>query len=432
MTRAVLLYALLGACVATVSQTADAGSPEEPIALPSGEVDLLIVVDNTGAQNWWNLPLMTSGLRGFAETLFVGSDGGSTERAAVSLHIGVMSSDLGTRDTFCSPPGGDGAVLNPARFGPAQRSRHGSAGVNNLPNNPGPCAEVDAYPRWLSLRAEDAGAGDVWLAASCMLNLGNFGCGATQPLEVLLRGATRERRSSSSSSPAFFRPDAVLVLMIVTTRDDASLRPCPEPGAGSTCPPTWLVLADTPEWPCSANDTTFSLTRYHDASGSSAGLPGLKPGHPERVLFAAFAGVPVEVDSSPEGDAPAWPTLLGAPGPGDGQDFCARDAGSAYMGVDAFGVVSMRPRTLDRTCPAPACRRRDPLRRAGIACEGVPVFRAARARRIAEIARRFDEAPICAGRPCRNGFVFSVCEDDFRPSMRALATRVRRRLAGAR
>ena len=32
------------------------------------------------------------------------------------------------------------------------------------------------------------------------------------------------------------------------------------------------------------------------------------------------------------------------------------------------------------------------------------------ARRIAEVARRFDESPLCAGAACGNGMVTSICD----------------------
>lgn len=49
-------------------------------------------------------------------------------------------------------------------------------------------------------------------------------------------------------------------------------------------------------------------------------------------------------------------------------------------------------------------------------------------RRIVEVARRFDESPRCDGAPCGNGYVASICADDFSPAMAAIAQRIRRRL----
>jgi hypothetical protein len=47
-----------------------------------------------------------------------------------------------------------------------------------------------------------------------------------------------------------------------------------------------------------------------------------------------------------------------------------------------------------------------------------------------EIARRFEESPMCNGAPCRNGMVASICGNDFGPALERFASRIQRRLAG--
>jgi hypothetical protein len=51
-------------------------------------------------------------------------------------------------------------------------------------------------------------------------------------------------------------------------------------------------------------------------------------------------------------------------------------------------------------------------------------------RRIVEIARRFDESPLCNGQPCHNGIVASVCSTDYSNVMQFIASTCLRRMAG--
>lgn len=430
--RDLLLLMALSSCTAstTSSGSDDAGLRDATAASPAERIDLLVVVDNSSGLQ--NQPLLASGLQSFAEAVFAPGDDDARERRALDLHLGVMTTDLGSSGptSFCDVPGGDDAALNPARFGRAQRGRHGANGVR-FPTSPALCSGVDAYPRWLSLDANTAASAETSLSIACKVNLGNFGCGVTQPLEALLRGATRERWEAAASMGGFLRDDALLVLLVVSTQDDLSLRPCPDSDAGATCDHDYRALNFSAARPCSPDDMTTSLTRYHDPRDARAGLLGLKPDHPERVLFMAVSGVPLGVTTSAEGEPPTWSALLGAAS-GSDDDFCARDGARAYTGRDEFDEVSMRPGALYANClarvPLPACRRRSET--GSISCDEVPALRAQPSRRLAEIARRFDESPLCDGRPCRNGMIFSVCADDYRPSMRALARRVRQRLAG--
>lgn len=55
---------------------------------------------------------------------------------------------------------------------------------------------------------------------------------------------------------------------------------------------------------------------------------------------------------------------------------------------------------------------------------------AAPSRRVVEIARRFDESPLCGGNPCHNGIVRSICANDFTSAMRAIVSKIQSRLTG--
>jgi hypothetical protein len=62
------------------------------------------------------------------------------------------------------------------------------------------------------------------------------------------------------------------------------------------------------------------------------------------------------------------------------------------------------------------------------ACTTYPNFYAWPGRRIAELTRRFDEAMMCSGRPCRNGLIFSSCGRDIGDRLPEIARRIQRRL----
>jgi hypothetical protein len=92
----------------------------------------------------------------------------------------------------------------------------------------------------------------------------------------------------------------------------------------------------------------------------------------------------------------------------------------------------MRQANQDVNCPTrtvPACRRQgstyDP---ADPPCRADQQYFAWPGRRIVEIARRFDEEPMCNGVPCENGVVTSICSDDYAPAMQQIVEKIQSRL----
>ena len=445
-----LLTLVTTACTALVTETeVDAGLADVRgrVQTPSN-VDLLVVVDNSTGGLWTVQFRGAEGVAAFAETLFAESDDFSHERVPMSLHVGVVSTDLGAVDTswaLCTDRHGDDAALNPARYGASQR-RRGREGFPN-PLRPRECLQVDQDPAWFSVDGMRDSVASFATRIGCVMNLGNYGCEFKQPLEVVHRRFQIEdderRGGGASAGERFLRDDSVVVIVVFSRDDDGSFRDCSRGSADDLCDDAsdvsrrgstrWFpgtsvdrVLRATP---CSVQDPTWALDRYHHPRDPTRGYLPIRPGHPEHVLFAAFAGVPSFVSNLTV--RPEWEALLGMPG-ADADDFCGRRTESAVTGVDAAGPFTMRP-GVPIDCPTrvmPACRMSTPVY-ARDACEMGYVFVAHPARRLVEIARRFDEAPLCSGRPCRNGFVTSVCQDDYRPAFRALARRVRQRLAGS-
>jgi hypothetical protein len=126
-----------------------------------------------------------------------------------------------------------------------------------------------------------------------------------------------------------------------------------------------------------------------------------------------------------------WDRLLGTPG-GDPNDFVARDSNAAIDGASAEGPISMRQNNIDTSCGAnsqrvvPACRREGSP--PTTSCDPTQQYFAWPSRRIVEIARRFDQAPLCNGLPCHNGVVTSICANDYSAAMQTIVTKIQQRI----
>lgn len=417
---AALLAGCLNNVVTLADERADAATGESPGG-GAGSVDLLVVIDNSGSmragQDYFNnyASALTSAL--------------VEQHGARDVRVGVISTDLGTGGAAalpgCATPDGDDAVLNPRARGQATRGR-------SLAELPAAmfCGGFVNSP-FITLRERDDAMLRYW-APSCHATLGTAGCGVEQPLEAALRALT-SRAGASGPNAGFLRRDAVLAVLVVSDEDDGSVRDCRqhdgvgpcvdarsvwEPGSSAWASPD-LNLRFYLYTPQSAQDPTWPLDRYVDPQRLNRGLLGLKPGHPERVVFGAVTGVPLALPARPDGGTD-WRVLLGASP--DGRD--------GYAGDSAEGRVSMRAADRDPACPnrvVPACRARgSSASRAG--CDLASQYYAWPARRLAEVARRLDESGLCGGGPCRNGMVASICDAGDSSPLSRFAGMVARRL----
>ena len=166
--------------------------------------------------------------------------------------------------------------------------------------------------------------------------------------------------------------------------------------------------------PGSRQDPTWPVDRYVDPTRPSRGFTSLKPGHPERVIFTAITGVPLELPR--RGASVDWDALLGA----------RADGSDGYVGMSAEGPVSMRQRNADPRCAArvvPACYR-EGTTFAG-SCDPTAQYFAWPSRRVAQVARRFDEA-------WGNGSVSSICRNDYGDALRGVVDRLQIQLCRPR
>jgi hypothetical protein len=397
-----------------------------PVSCARGRAaDLLFVIDNSSS--------MVANQRMLArdiELLFAALGG-----RGVSLHVGVVSTDLGTPGSTvpsCANSDlGDDGLLNPVRNGLALRA-HQPWTTDRDHVRPARCAANDPnqYPGFLTF---DAGANPLELRDDFVCNafLSNGGCGLEQQLESAYRALVvhnpRAQPGNRDPNAGFVRADAVLGILMLTDEDDGSVRDCRYAEQGVACTDGIGVYdSASAAWasgdlnlrfylysPGSAQDPTWNLDRYIDPARPNRGFTSLKPGAPGLVVFGAITGVPHRHPTRASGVD--WDALLGR----------NPDGSDGLTAMSAEGPVSMRQRNLDPSCSSrvvPACRREgttyDPMRPA---CNDMEQYFALPSRRVAQVVRRFDET-------YRNGLIGSICRNDFTPFMSAFARQIDARL----
>jgi hypothetical protein len=468
------------------------------------KVDLLMMVDNSGSmqQNQTNImdelgPLINTLTNppcisrstpggGTPHTCMVGNMDDVPQYPAVKdLHVGVVSSDLGTPgfrvDGCDDSERGDNGFLNPIRNGPALQmhlpwaprrpnamtapANFRPAACNNDPNQfpsfitfCSNAADMSCDVQGMNASTRDPAVFADWF--KCNAGLFVNGCGLESQLEsvwrALVENDARSTPGNTGVNANFLRDDALLAIVMLTDEEDGSVRNCDHDGGfsaqtGAACSdakdvynrasmswahPTNPDLRFYLYTPGDSRDPTWNLDRYVNTAPAGTAnrwnrdLLSLKPGHPERIIFAAIAGVPLAVPMS--GDQINWNALLGAPGAGGANDFYGRDSSMAISGMqETAGPFSMRAANMDPMCGhvVPACRRQGSTYDMTRPCSNAQ-YMAFPSRRIVEIARRFDEAPLCNGQPCRNGLVTSICSTNFTVAMRTIVQKIASRISG--
>ncbi len=350
-----------------------------------------------------------------------------------SLHVGVISSDLGTPGTrvgsCANTDTGDDGLLNPIRNGLAMRQHEPWTGAP-AGRRPARCTnDPNQYPSFLTFTAGATDAATFRDDFVCNAYLHSDGCGLEQQLESAYRALVvhdpRERPGNADPNAGFVRDDAVLAIVMVTDEEDGSVRDCRFAEAGVPCADALSVYdLGSSQWshatdlnlrfylytPGSAQDPTWPIDRYIDPMRPNRGFTSLKPGRPDLVIFSAIAGVPLELptrDGQVDYDA-----LLGS----------NPDGSDGYVGDSAEGPVSMRQARRDActTRVMPSCRRQGSA--PTDSCDSAEQYFAQPSRRIAQVARRFAER-------YNNGTLSSVCANDYTPALQQVLERIQSRLA---
>ncbi len=241
----------------------------------SSDLDLLVLVDNSNSmrEEQTNLTANFGALvRALVDPPDEDGNGVPDWNAVESLHVGVISSDMGTSSypvTTCD------------------NAERGDDGV--LQNLPAPDLEGcdPTYPSYLSFESGDdpmAFAGDF----ECIATLGTGGCGFEQQLGAMEKAIT-VHAADWAANDGFLRDDAILAILLVTDEEDCSIS---DPGIfadDDSLGPLSLRCFENPEMIRPVADFV------------SAALQS-KPGHPERLVVAAITGVPVDLVALTEAD----------------------------------------------------------------------------------------------------------------------------------
>ena len=355
-----------------------------------------------------------------------------------SLHVAVISSDLGTPGSTvpsCANSDiGDDGLLNPIRNGQAIRS-HQPWTTAPAGARPARCMNSsDQFPSFLTFDATTTNPAEFRDDFVCNAYLSTGGCGLEQQLEAAYRALVvhnpREQAGNTDPNAGFVRPNAVLAIVIVSDEEDGSVRDCRYAETGVPCTDGIGVFDSTSNaWAAtdlnlrfymyqtaSMQDPTWNLDRYMNPRVPNRGFTSLKPNRPENVIFAAIAGVPITLPQTPNGQTD-YDALLGR----------MPDGSDGLTAMSPEGPVSMRQRNMDPSCSTrvvPACRREgssyDPMRPA---CDTAVQYFALPSRRIVEIARRFQTT-------YNNGSVSSICRNDYTQALEQIVQRIQQRLQG--
>ena len=241
----------------------------------SDQVDLLVMVDNSNSMREEQTNL-TANMPTLIEQLTTppdeNGDGAPDWQPVSSLHIGVISSDMGTSGypvTTCdNAERGDDGVLQ------------------NLPS-----ATVigcdPTYPKFLTfdVAAPDDNIGHDF---ECIGTLGTGGCGFEQQLAAVEKSLTVHAQPGAAND-GFLRPDAILAIIVVTDEEDCSISDPSIFGDDDTLGPLNLRCFNNPE-----------MVRPYDEFVTS--ILAIKPGHAERVVVAGIVGIPPDLAQLTEDD----------------------------------------------------------------------------------------------------------------------------------
>lgn len=335
----------------------------------NGELDLLMVVDNSNSmlEEQTSLTMQLPRMASILATGDLDGDGVQEFPAVESLHIGVVTPDMGTGG-YTVP------TCNHPDFGDDGRLR-----------TEGNATMMRCGARYPAIAHYDADAWDsdpVQFASDvgCVALVGTGGCGFEQPLEASLKALTPgtapiafhegSTGHGDGDNAGFLRRDSVLAVLQVTDEDDCSMR---DPRAFD---PTSDVFSGDLNLRCfSYPGATHPTDRY------ASGLLALRD-DPANLVFAAITGIPIGTG----GADPDYRAILDHPSMQDRVD-------------------PEHPTRLAPSCDTPGRGMAFPPRR------------------IVETARSIT-------RGGGSGVLTSICSADFSPAVDAILGRLSDRLSG--
>ena len=247
------------------------------------DVDLLLMVDNsnTMAEQQALLVEQLPRLVGALASGDVDDDGTRDFPPVRSLHVGVVSSDMGT-----------GGFTVPTCFEPS----FGDDGVLRTQGNTHIPGCMASYPRFLEFWPGDDVAAFT-SQVTCAALMGVRGCGFEQPLEAVLKALTPSTAPiafnmgtsghADGINNGFVRDDSVLAVLVLTDENDCSAA---DPEIFN--PDTSVYRGDLNLRCFQYPEAVHPIERYVD------GLLALRT-DPDRLIFAAISGVPPDLVDDP-------------------------------------------------------------------------------------------------------------------------------------
>lgn len=393
------LISLNPCLVAGVARDIEASSLEK--------VDLLFVVDNSISMTEEQAALKQQFPR-LISTLTSGVRADGRRFTPVkNLHLGVVSTDMGLvgiPNTYgCDPNGGDDGVL---------QHQGGQPGCKA------------SYPAFLTFDLGTSNPSDVAHDFGCIATLGTQGCGFEMPLEAGLKALWPKQyvdkdgnafdknpisflatssggtfghgdvAMTQGGNAGFLRNDAhedlsLIAIVVVTDEEDCSSIDTSHFTSDRNNP----ISQEPPNLRCfNHKQNLFKVQRYID------GFKQLRPGHEDRVIFAAITGVPVDlVDAAQRARF------------GDLLEAESREAYYDAMLNDSRMQEKPNGKPGKDANLEPSCNRK--LATGPDATAYPPV-------RLVQVARAFGEY----------GVIQSICQDDFGPAMDAIIRAITDRL----
>jgi hypothetical protein len=251
------------------------------------KVDLLFMVDNSNSMQEEQTVLAEQIVVLTQELIHPSGEGPDAPPAVQDLHIGIITSDMGTHGysimTCNNPMNGDNGVLQNIGRLPGCQPTYSARD----------CSRAECP--WLEHSADapddgtDPSNPPIWDDFGCIATLGTGGCGFEQQLEASLVAVTTQAEPGRPNE-GFIRPDSLIAIIYVTDEDDCST------GNGEMFNPTREDFGPM-NVRCALNPTQlYEISRYHDA------FVGLRPGNEDLVVVAAITGIPVDGSWNPGDD----------------------------------------------------------------------------------------------------------------------------------
>ncbi len=322
-----------------------------------GVVDLLFAIDNSNSMAQEQASLTQS----FGTPLSV------LAAVTTSLHVGVISTDMGTRGYDVQTCGnGDGGVDS------------GDDGVLRTEPSPALAGCAETYPPFLTWEVGDD-VGELDNDFACVSTLGTGGCGFEQQLGAVVKALTVH---ADGANAGFVRPGSLLGIMIHSDEEDCTVRDEPEAGV--------IFDVDAELGPLNLRCHTYADEYVKPVAEITEALLALRPGQPDLLVVAEMVGIPPARDN----------------------DCVLRD-----MTDEDFQCLLDLPlmqEVIDDSAEGKGERLRP-------SCDELGLGEAFPPRRMVQLAREVDAAG-------GTGIVRSICEADFRPALQAVADALAARL----